>query len=101
MADRVVCRLALLLALDPLQSLDGVFAHSLTNLLTGAQIAAACVASYPFLPRWHSMMAALKQRKEAESQLELQSLRDAQQGQPQRRSSRARVATKAAKEAYA
>jgi hypothetical protein len=81
--------------------LDGVFAHSLTNLLTGAQIAAACVASYPYLPRWHSMMAALKQRKEAESQQQLQSMRDAQQGQPQRRSSRARVATKAAKEAYA
>lgn len=79
-----------------------MFAHSLTNLLSGAQIAAACVASYPFLPRWHSMMAALKRRKETESQQEqLQSMRDAQQGQPQRRSSRARVATKAAKEAYA
>lgn len=50
------------------QSLDGVFAHSLTTLLTGAQIAAACVASYPYLPRWHAMMAALKQRKEEDVQ---------------------------------
>jgi hypothetical protein len=56
------------------QSLDGVFAHSLTTLLTGSQIAAACVASHPYLPRWHAMMSALKQRKEDEAQQQLQAL---------------------------
>lgn len=78
-----------------LQSLDGVFAHSLTNLLTGAQIAAACVASYPYLPRWHAMMSTLKMQEQQ------QQLRQQQQGSgpvgaraaSQRRSSRVRAAT--------
>lgn len=77
-----------------------MFAHSLTTLLTGAQIAAACVASYPYLPRWHSMMAALKQRREEETQRQVQDAQGQHSEQPQRRSSRVRVATQAAKEAY-
>jgi hypothetical protein len=84
-----------------LQSLDGVFAHSLTTLLTGAQIAAACVASYPYLPRWHSMMAALKQRKkEEQTQRQAQDAQGPHSKQPQRRSGRVTVATQAAKETY-
>jgi hypothetical protein len=79
-----------------MQSLDGVFAHSLTSLLTGAQLAAACVASYPYLPRWHSLMAALKQQKEEEDRLQA----EARGNKPQRRSGRVRTATQAAKEAY-
>lgn len=68
------CSLLCLCAAFLVQSLDGVFAHSLTTLLTGSQIAAACVASYPYLPRWHAMMSALKQRKEDEAQQQLQAL---------------------------
>lgn len=50
------------------QSLDGVFAHSVTSLLTGVQMAAACVHSYPFLPQWHTMMRLLMLREDARQQ---------------------------------
>eukprot|EP00878_Enallax_costatus_P013559 GHUV01014177.1.p1 GENE.GHUV01014177.1~~GHUV01014177.1.p1 ORF type:complete len:532 (+),score=194.44 GHUV01014177.1:331-1926(+) len=50
------------------QSLDGVFAHSVTSLLTGVQMATACVHSYPFLPQWHTMMRYLQRQEEAKQQ---------------------------------
>jgi hypothetical protein len=66
-----------------------VFAHSLTSLLSGAQMAAACVASYPWLPRWHSLMACLQQQKEDEEQQRV--LQEQQQQQSHRRSTRQRA----------
>lgn len=51
------------------QSLDGVFAHSVTSLLTGVQMATACVHSYPFLPQWHTMMRHLQRQDEAGQQM--------------------------------
>jgi hypothetical protein len=47
------------------QSLDGVFAHSVTSIISGSQLAVACVTSYPWLPQWHKIMAALQQQDEA------------------------------------
>lgn len=46
-------------------SLDGVFAHTVTSIISGSQMAVACVSSYPWLPQWHTIMAALQQQDEA------------------------------------
>jgi hypothetical protein len=46
-------------------SLDGVFAHTVTSIISGSQMAVACVTSYPWLPQWHKIMAALQQQDEA------------------------------------
>jgi hypothetical protein len=91
-ADQCICSAALLKAiaanLERYQSLDGVFAHSLTSLLSGAQIAAACVASYPFLPRWSAMMTCLQTRVAEERAAAAAAAEQAQH--PHRRSARQR-----------
>lgn len=59
------------------QSLDGVFAHSVTSIITGSQLAVACVHSYPFIPNWHKIMHSLQlqvelQLQEQQQEVEMQ-----------------------------
>lgn len=47
-------------SLEAYQALDGVFVASLTACFSRAQLAAACVVSYPYLPNWHAIAAHLQ-----------------------------------------